>query len=195
MCNSDVIFTSIKGNIMKNKYIAPILIGAGIAFVLASCKSTIPKKAVAVTNFDKAKYLGKWFEIARLDYKWEKNLNNVTAEYSLKDDGTIKVDNRGYNVKKDKWEESIGKAKFVKKDNVGMLKVSFFGPFYAGYNVIAVDPDYKYALVAGESLKYMWILSREKTIPESVKADYLIKAQEIGYTISDLVWVEHNKAN
>jgi apolipoprotein D and lipocalin family protein len=185
----------LKDNIMKNKYIAPLLIGAGIAFVLASCKSTIPKKAVAVTNFDKAKYLGKWFEIARIDYKWEKNLNNVTAEYSLKDDGKIKVDNRGYNVKKDKWEESIGKAKFVKKDNVGMLKVSFFGPFYAGYNVIAVDPDYKYALVAGESLKYLWILSREKTIPESVKADYLIKAQEIGYNVSDLVWVEHNKAN
>ncbi|QOG02072.1 lipocalin family protein [Flavobacterium sp. MDT1-60] len=180
---------------MKNKYIAPLLIGAGIAFILSSCKSTIPKKAVAVTNFDKAKYLGKWFEIARLDYKWEKNLNNVTAEYSLKEDGTIKVDNRGYNVKKDKWEESIGKAKFVKKDNVGMLKVSFFGPFYSGYNVIAIDPDYKYALVAGESLKYMWILSREKTIPESVKADYLIKAQKIGYTISDLVWVEHDKAN
>lgn len=185
----------LKDNIMKSKYIAPILIGAGIAFVLTSCKSTIPKKAVAVTNFDKAKYLGKWFEIARLDYKWEKNLNNVTAEYSLKDDGTIKVDNRGYNVKKDKWEESIGKAKSVTKDDVGMLKVSFFGPFYSGYNVIAIDPDYKYALVAGESLKYMWILSREKTIPESVKADYLIKAQEIGYNVLDLVWVEHDKAN
>lgn len=181
---------------MKNRYIAPVLLGAGIAFILYSCSgSKIPKKAVAVTNFDKAKYLGKWFEIARLDYKWEKNLNNVTAEYSLKDDGTIKVDNRGYNVKKDKWEESIGKAKSVKKDDVGMLKVSFFGPLYSGYNVIAIDPDYKYALVAGESLKYMWILSRENTIPESVKADYLIKAQEIGYTISDLVWVEHDKAN
>ena len=181
---------------MKNRYITPILLGAGIAFMIYSCSgSKIPKKAVAVTNFDKAKYLGKWYEIARLDYKWERNLNNVTAEYSLKDDGTIKVDNRGYNVKKDKWEESIGKAKFVKKDNVGMLKVSFFGPFYSGYNVIAVDPDYKYALVAGESLKYMWILSRETTIPESVKADYLIKAQEIGYNGTDLVWVEHNKAN
>ncbi|MTH13971.1 lipocalin family protein [Flavobacterium sp. LC2016-01] len=180
---------------MKNKYIAPILIGAGIAVVLSSCKSTIPKKAVAVTNFDKAKYLGKWFEIARLDYKWEKNLNNVTAEYSLNDNDTIKVDNRGYNVKKDKWEESIGKAKFVKKDDVGMLKVSFFGPFYAGYNVIAIDPDYKYALVAGENLKYMWILSRETAIPESIKADYLIKAQEIGYKISDLIWVKHDKVN
>lgn len=180
---------------MKNRYIAPILLGAGIAAVLYSCGATIPKKAVAVTNFDKAKYLGKWYEIARLDYKWEKDLNNVTAEYSLNDNGTIKVDNKGYDVKKDKWEESVGKAKFVKKDNIGMLKVSFFGPFYAGYNVIAVDKDYKYALVAGESLDYMWILSREATIPESIKADYLIKAQEIGYKISDLVWVKHDKTN
>lgn len=180
---------------MKNKYIAPVLLGAGIALVLYSCGPAIPDKAVAVTNFDKAKYLGKWYEIARLDFKYEKGLNNVTAQYTLNDNGTIKVDNRGYDVKKDKWEQSIGKARFVKKDNVGMLKVSFFGPFYSGYNVIAIDKDYKYALVVGESLKYMWILSRETTIPESIKANYLIKAQEIGYNISDLVWVEHNKIN
>ncbi|MBF4516175.1 lipocalin family protein [Flavobacterium sp. ANB] len=181
---------------MKNRHVAPALIGAGIAIALySSCGSTIPKKANAVNSFDKAKYLGKWFEIARLDFKYEKGLNNVTANYTANDDGTIKVDNKGYNVKKDKWEESIGKAKFVKKDNVGMLKVSFFGPFYSGYNVIAVDKDYKYALVVGENLKYMWILSRETTIPESIKAEYLIKAQEIGYNISDLVWVEHNKTN
>ena len=178
---------------MKNRYITPVLLGAGIALLLYSCKSKIPEKAVAVTNFDKAKYLGKWYEIARLDYKWEKDLNNVTAEYSLNEDGTIKVDNKGYNVKKDKWEESIGKAKFVKKDNVGMLKVSFFGPFYSGYNVVAIDPDYKYALVAGESLKYMWILSRETSIPENIKLDYLRKAQEIGYDTSELVWVKHNR--
>jgi len=76
-----------------------------------------------------------------------------------------------------------------------MLKVSFFGPFYAGYNVIAIDENYKYALVAGENLKYMWLLSRETTMPESIKADYLIKAQDIGYKVTDLVWTEHNKAN
>jgi apolipoprotein D and lipocalin family protein len=180
---------------MKSRYIAPVLLGAGIAVTLYSCGTTIPKNAKAVTNFDKSKYLGKWYEIARLDFKYEKGLNNVTAEYSLNDNGTIKVDNKGYNVKKEKWEESIGKAKFVKSDNIGMLKVSFFGPFYAGYNVIAVDENYKYAIVAGESLKYMWILSRETTIPESIKADYLIKAQEIGYNILDLVWTKHDKAN
>jgi len=181
---------------MKNKYIAPVLLGAGIAYVLYSCGvSTIPKKATAVTNFDKARYLGKWYEIARLDYKYEKDMDNVTANYSLNDNGTIKVANKGYNVKKDEWEQSIGKAKFVKKDDVGMLRVSFFGPFYSGYNVIAIDPDYKYALVAGESLKYLWILSRETTIPAHIHAEYLKKAQEIGYDISALIWVKHDKAS
>ncbi|MBW1656665.1 lipocalin family protein [Flavobacterium quisquiliarum] len=181
---------------MKNKYIAPVLLGATIAFILYSCSgATIPKNATAVVDFDKAKYLGRWYEIARLDYKWERDLDNVTAEYSLNENGTIKVDNKGYNVKKDKWEQSIGKARFVKKDNIGMLKVSFFGPFYSGYNVIAVDDDYKYALVAGKSLDYMWILSRETTMPESIKADFLIKAQEIGYNVSNLVWVKHDKAH
>ena len=180
---------------MKNRYIAPVLLGAGIAIALYSCGTTIPKNAKAVTNFDKSKYLGKWYEIARLDFKYEKGLNNVTAEYSLNNNGTIKVDNKGYDVKKEKWEQSIGKAKFVKTDDVGMLKVSFFGPFYAGYNVVAVEDNYKYALVVGENLKYMWILSRETTIPESIKADFLIKARESGFESSDLVWVKHDKAN
>ncbi|CAD0002595.1 lipocalin [Flavobacterium chungangense] len=119
----------------------------------------------------------------------------MTAEYTLNEDKTIKVDNKGYDFKKGKWQQSIGKAKFVGKENIGMLKVSFFGPFYSGYNVIAIDEDYKYALVAGESLKYMWILSRERTIPENVKAEFLKKAQEIGYKTSDLVWVTQDKTN
>jgi apolipoprotein D and lipocalin family protein len=180
---------------MKNRYIAPILIGAGIVLTLCSCGGGIPKEATAVNNFDSTKYLGKWYEIARLDHKWERDLNNVTAEYSLNDDKTIKVDNKGYDFKKGKWEQSIGKAKFVGKENIGMLKVSFFGPFYSGYNVIAIDPEYKYALVAGESLKYMWILSRETKIPESVKTDFLMKAREIGYNTSVLVWVKHDNTN
>ncbi|HEX8016109.1 MAG TPA: lipocalin family protein [Flavobacterium sp.] len=177
---------------MKNRYIVPVLIGAGILLILYSCGGGIPKRATAVTNFDSAKYLGKWYEIARLDHKWERGLDNVTAEYTLNEDKTIKVDNKGYDLKKGKWEQSIGKAKFVGKENIGMLKVSFFGPFYSGYNVIAIGEDYKYALVAGESLKYMWILSREKTIPENIKTEFLKKAQEIGYKTSDLVWVKQD---
>jgi apolipoprotein D and lipocalin family protein len=177
---------------MKQKKIIPVFILSIAFFTFFSC-STIPEGVVAVKPFAKEKYLGKWYEIARLDFKYEKNLNNTTAEYSINDNGTIKVQNRGYDVKKEKWEQATGKAKFIENDQIGRLKVSFFGPFYSGYNVIAIDKDYKYALVAGESLKYLWILSREQIIPNDIKEKYLKKAEAIGYNTSDLVWVEHNK--
>ncbi len=155
--------------------------------------SSIPKGAVAVKPFDKVKYLGKWYEIARLDFKYEKNLDNTSAEYSLNNNGTIKVDNKGYNTKNGKWQQAIGKAKFVGDENIAMLKVSFFGPFYAGYNVVAIDKDYKYALIAGASLKYLWILSRETTIPDDIKDQYLNIAEGIGYHTNKLLWIKHDK--
>jgi apolipoprotein D and lipocalin family protein len=159
---------------------------------LYSC-STIPKGVVAVKPFNKEKYLGKWYEIARLDFKYERNLKNTTAEYSLNDNGSIKVDNRGFNFKKGKQEQAIGKAKFVGDENIAMLKVSFFGPFYAGYNVIAIDEDYRYALVSGDRFKYLWILSRDTSIPDEIRSKYLKIAENLGYKISDLIWVEHDK--
>lgn len=159
---------------------------------LMAC-ATIPKGATAVQSFDKTRYLGKWYEIARFDFSFEKNLNNTTAEYSLNENGTIKVDNKGYNTKKEKWEEATGKAKFVNEDTVAMLKVSFFGPFYGGYNVIELDADYKYALVAGSSLDYLWILSREKTIPDAIKEKYLASAKAVGYDTDRLLWIMHDK--
>lgn len=160
--------------------------------ILSSCRS-IPKGAIAVKPFDSKKYIGKWYEIARLDFRFERDLNNTTANYSLNDNGTIKVVNRGYNYKTNEWKEAVGKAKFVSSPDEGRLKVSFFGPFYSGYNVISIDAEYKYALIAGKNLKYLWLLSREKTMPENVKQDYLEKAQNLGYNISALVWVEHDK--
>lgn len=178
---------------MKNlKIIYVLLMGVGMA-VFYSCTSTIPEGAVAVKPFEKEKYLGKWYEVARLDFKYEKDLSNTTATYTLNENGTIKVDNRGYNTKTGKWVQAIGKAKFVGADNTAMLKVSFFGPFYAGYNVIALDNDYRYALIAGENLTYLWILSRDTGIPEEIKTKYLKIAQQIGYKTSDLIWVTHDQ--
>jgi len=177
---------------MNTRKFSILIIPLAILLGFNSC-ATIPKGAMAIKQFEKEKYLGKWYEIARLDFKFEKNLNNTTAEYSFNKNGTIRVDNKGYNTKKEKWEQAIGKAKFVGVDSVGMLKVSFFGPFYGGYNVIAIDSEYKYALVAGSSLKYLWILSREKSIPVEVKNSYLKFAKEIGYNTSDLLWIEHNQ--
>lgn len=157
---------------------------------LASCV-TIPEGATAVRPFNKQKYLGKWYEIARFDFKFERNLNNVTATYTLNADGSIRVENRGYDTVKKEWKEAIGKAKFVKGPNLARLKVSFFGPFYSGYNIIALDPDYRYALVAGNNLDYLWILSRTTTIPEKVKSAYLEKARSLGYDTSKLIWPGH----
>lgn len=158
--------------------------------LLISC-STIPKGVVAIRPFHPEKYLGKWYEIARFDFRFERNLNNTTAEYSLSQNGTIKVLNRGFNYKEGKYVQAIGKVKFVNSPDVAMLKVSFFGPFYAGYNVIAIDDDYQHALVAGDSRKYLWILSRTTSIPEPVKQRFLNLADSLGFVTSDLIWVEH----
>ena len=177
---------------MKQNKITSLALLFLVITAIYSCK-TIPENLTAVKPFYKEKYLGKWYEIARLDFIFEKNLNNTTAEYSLRKDGKIKVDNRGYNVKKEKWSQAIGKAKFIGDENIAMLKVSFFGPFYAGYNVIAIDENYKYALVAGKSTKYLWILSRETTIPENIKKDYLRIAENSGYNTKDLLWIQHDK--
>ena len=159
---------------------------------LFSCRS-IPKGVEAVKNFNKERYLGKWFEIARIDFKYERDMNNTTAEYSAMSNGKIRVVNKGYNYKKNKWESATGKAKFVGDESTAMLKVSFFGPFYAGYNVIKLDNDYRYALVAGKDFDYLWILSRTPTIPENVREEYLRYAREVGFDTQRLTWVEHNK--
>ena len=164
----------------------------GILGLLFWSCSTIPEGVVAIKPIDKAKYLGKWYEIARFDFRFERNLNNTTAQYSINDDGTIKVVNRGYNYEKKKWEEAVGVAKFVGDENVAMLKVSFFRPFYAGYNVIAIDSAYRYALVCGNKLSYLWILSRETTIPEVIKQNYLTMAKKLGFNTSALIWVEQD---
>jgi len=164
-----------------------VLLGAG-ALLAMSQRRNIPKKAVAVQPFDIEKYLGKWYEIARMDYMFEKHINYATAEYSLNEDGTVKVVNSGFNYKKQRVEESTGQAKFAGSNDEAKLLVSFFGPLYAGYNVVAIDNKYKYALVAGRNLNYLWILSREKKIPEKIKDEFLKKAEEIGYKTSKLLW-------
>ncbi|MDP9954502.1 apolipoprotein D and lipocalin family protein [Epilithonimonas hungarica] len=177
---------------MKNSFLKiaiPISVGVLAILIFKSCSVGIPEKATAIHNFDSEKYLGKWYEIARFDFKFEKNMNQVTATYSKNPDGTIKVDNKGYDYVKKEWKQSIGEARSVNSESEARLKVSFFKPFWAGYNVIDLV-DYKYALVAGKNLDYLWILSREKTIPETIKTRFLEKAESIGYDTSKLIWVE-----
>lgn len=179
-------------NIVKNAYMKSLIISAALMVmpVLFNACATIPKGAKAIKPFDKTRYLGQWYEIARFDFRFEKNLNKTTANYSVNNDGSIKVVNRGYNYLENKWKEATGRAKFAGDPDEARLKVSFFGPFYAPYNVIALDDQYRYALVAGKNLSYLWILSRETTIPDEIKEKYLKVAQDLGFDTSRLVWVE-----
>ena len=174
------------------KIAIPLSLGILGLFIFNSCSVGMPDGATAVKNFDSKKYLGKWYEIARFDFKFEKNLNKVTAEYSKKANGNIEVKNRGFNYVKNEWKEAIGEAKFVNQPSEARLKVSFFKPFWSGYNVIDLDENYQYALIAGDNLDYLWILSREKTIPESYKQRFLEKAKSLGYQTENLIWVKQD---
>ncbi|WP_313029765.1 lipocalin family protein [Soonwooa sp.] len=178
---------------MKNKSLKKVMFafaGVGVIAGLLACsgKKAMSNNVQVVQNFDADKYLGTWYEVARFDFKFEKDLKNVTANYSKREDGKIKVLNKGFNTVKNEWEEATGKAKFVGSENEAALKVSFFGPFYSEYNVVQLDPEYKTALIFGESTDYIWILSRSKTISEDTKKKYLDFATKHGYDLFKLVW-------
>lgn len=175
------------------KFAVPGLLMLGAGALLYACKPVrIPAYADVVEDFDVEKYGGRWYEIARFDFKHEKDLKNVTAEYTLLDDGSIEVVNRGFNTKKGEWQEARGKAKLNGKPRQGALKVSFFGPFYSGYNVVMMSPAYKHALVFGESRDYIWILSRTPDISPAAKKKFLDKALAAGYDLDRLVWTEQD---
>ena len=152
----------------------------------------MPKSVKPVKEFELEKYLGKWYEIARLDHSFERGLEQVTAEYSLRKGGGIRVRNRGFSKKKNKWSEAEGKAFFVGDSSEGHLKVSFFGPFYGSYVVFELDKDnYQYAFVSGPNASYLWLLSRTPTIDEDLLAQFIMKATKLGYETEKLIYVDH----
>src|SRR5210317_2502857 len=154
-------------------------------FLLAGCTG-IPDGIEPVDNFELEPYLGTWYEIARLDHSFERGLTNVTANYSMREDGGVRVLNRGYDTEKGEWDEAEGKAYFVGEPDVGSLKVSFFGPFYGGYNIIELDKDgYQYSMVAGPDRSYLWILSRSPDLDDAVLERLVAKAGELGFPIGE----------
>lgn len=161
----------------------------------------IPDNVKPVDNFKIKKYLGKWYEIARLDHSFERGLTHVTAEYSLRDDGGVRVLNRGYSAEKGTWKEAEGKAYFVKGPDLGYLKVSFFGPFYGSYIVFALnedndndEEDYRYALVCGSDKSYLWILARSPTLEEDITRSLLQKAAASGFDTGKLIFVDQGES-
>lgn len=162
-----------------------------LILLLTGCVG-IPENVKPVENFKLEKYLGKWYEIARLDHSFERGLSRVTADYSLRDDGGLKVINRGYSVKENKWNEAEGKAYFVRGSDQGYLKVSFFGPFYGSYIVFELDHEnYQYSLVSGPDKSYFWILARTPQINENIKNVLIAKAAALGFDTSKLIHVNN----
>lgn len=160
--------------------------------IMIACTS-IPEGIEPVTGFEVNRYLGKWYEIARLDHWFERGLSNISAEYSLRDDGDLRVINRGYNDKKKQWQSAEGRAKFTGPSNVGSLKVSFFGPFYGGYNIIDLDKkNYQYVMIAGNDRSYLWILSRTPTLAPEIKTTLIEEARQLNFPVDQLIYVEQS---
>jgi apolipoprotein D and lipocalin family protein len=161
------------------------------ALFISGCVG-IPDNVTPVGNFNLERYLGKWYEIARLDHSFERGLTRVTAEYSLREDGGLRVVNRGYSEKDGEWKEAEGKGYFVKEPDRGYLKVSFFGPFYGSYIVFELDhAGYQYSLVSGHYKSYLWILARSPEISDAVKKALLEKAAAAGFDAGKLLFVKH----
>lgn len=166
-------------------------LSAVLIMFLTGCVG-LPENVKPVDNFRPERYLGTWYEIARLDHSFERGLTKVSANYSLRDDGGVRVINRGYSEKSKAWKEAEGKAYFVRGSDQGFLKVSFFGPFYGSYVVFELDhEDYQYSLVCGPNKSYLWILSRTPEMEIELKEMLTEKARLMGFDTSTLIFVDH----
>jgi apolipoprotein D and lipocalin family protein len=162
------------------------------SFTLTACSVKLPDGVTPVDNFALEAYLGRWYEIARLDHSFERGMSQVTAEYSLRTDGGVRVLNRGFNDNKGKWEDAEGRAYFVQNEQTGFLKVSFFGPFYGAYVIIDHDPN-EYSLVSGPDRSYLWILARTPTLPQQTIDRLLARATSLGFDTNALIWVAQDR--
>lgn len=162
-----------------------------LVILLGGCTG-MPETVRPVGGFQLERYLGTWYEIARLDHSFERGLSRVSAEYSLREDGGVRVINRGYSAGEGKWKQAEGKAYFVQDPQTGYLKVSFFGPFYGSYVIFELDREaYRYALVSGPDTSYMWILARDPHMDEALKNDLVARAAARGFDTKALIFVEH----
>lgn len=169
------------------------LLSVAITSILTGCLG-MPETVTPVTNFELNRYLGKWYEIARLDHPFERGLERVTAEYSMRDDGGVTVINRGYSVENNQWKVAEGKAYFVEDENKGYLKVSFFGPFYGSYVVFEIDREgYEYAFVSGPDRSYLWLLSRTPQPKQETIEKFKRMSKELGFDASELIFVNHEE--
>jgi apolipoprotein D and lipocalin family protein len=159
--------------------------------LLAGC-TTIPAKIKPVNHFELDKYMGQWYEIARLDHRFERGLEQVSATYTIADNGMVTVANRGWDVNENEWSDAVGRARFADDSNVGHLEVSFFAFFFGDYIIFELDqPGYQYAWVTGGE-NTLWFLSRTPTVSDSLKQDFINTVTDYGYNAEELIFVRQN---
>ena len=163
----------------------------GVASLLWSCSLSVPEGIKPVVGFDVNQYLGRWYEIARLDNRFQRGLEQVTATYSLQKDGSIRVENTGWNSKKRQKRTVVGKAKFISDKQVGHLKVSFWGPFYGSYIILYLKADYSAAIVCGARRDYCWILARDPKPSSKDLAKYLAIARDNGFATESFIYTSN----
>lgn len=195
----------------QNKTITPLFNPLKVRYLLAppflmsilflSACTGLPDNVKPIEHFSEENFQGKWYEIARLDHSFERDLEQVSANYEARDDGGIRVINRGFNSTTQEWKEAEGKAYFIDKRNTGHLKVSFFGPFYSSYIVFEQGPltlipssitennKNDYAFVSGYNTNYLWLLSRQPKVSEAIKTRFIQQATLLGYPVEDIIWV------
>ncbi|MDD2599534.1 MAG: lipocalin family protein [Kiritimatiellae bacterium] len=163
------------------------MLAFGALLLLSGCLG-IPAGVQPVQDFAVAGYLGTWYEIARLDHSFERGLSRVSADYSLREDGTIRVVNRGYLGEKGIWKSVEGRGRFVSSRETGYLKVSFFGPFYSSYVIFELEPMYQYAFVTSATKDYLWLLARTPTVEQAVIDRFVARSKELGFATEDLIF-------
>lgn len=169
-----------------------LLVGGAILGGMCGCV-TVPRGVTPVENFEVERYLGKWYEIARLDHSFERGLDNVSAEYSLRPDGRIRVVNQGYDRERGKWREAKGRAEFAKSEETGFFRVSFFGPFYGSYIIFGLDEkDYAYSFVSGPTRSYLWLLARTPKVDAEIRERFVEEARQLGFPVEDIIFVRHD---
>ena len=175
-----------------NRPASRALLALILSISLGGCLG-IPENAEPVQGFELDRYLGTWYEIARMDHSFERGLSNVSAQYSQREGGGVTVINRGYDESKGSWNEATGKAFFIGDSSIGQLKVSFFGPFYGAYNIVALDQEtYHWSLVVGPDTDYLWILARNTKLEKATIDQILSTARSYGFDTDELIYVEHD---
>jgi apolipoprotein D and lipocalin family protein len=174
---------------MKLPFITKKVLLFTTTLCLSGCLG-MPTSVRPVNDFELNRYLGTWYEIARLDHSFERGMEQVTAEYSLREDGGVSVTNRGFLTAENTWKEATGKAFFVEEPSTGYLKVSFFGPFYGSYVIFELDREkYQYAFVSGPDNSYLWLLARTPTVDQELLDRFVARAKELGFATEELIYV------